>query len=146
MPTQHKGVSAAEKYAELEARGEERPKCKCHSEPMVWKARTDYTSGGHWHCSIRARARANAWRDKNLDQARASSRASMARKYKANPDAERARGRLYYRNNREMILLSKKNKYESDPLWRLETLIKRSRRKRQRTLNLMREGIENGSL
>ena len=41
-------MRAAEKYADLEARGEDRPLCKCHGAPMRWKAAP---SGGGWRCN-----------------------------------------------------------------------------------------------
>lgn len=44
------GITPNEKYAQLEADGEERPVCECHDEPMRWKRRADYKAGGRWVC------------------------------------------------------------------------------------------------
>ncbi len=46
------GTTPREKYAELEAAGQERPRCNCHQEPMRWERRTDYKAGGRWRCRV----------------------------------------------------------------------------------------------
>src|SRR5579875_869480 len=45
------GVSASAKYAELEARGEERPRCECHGEKMAWAKAPRHPQGGRWRCA-----------------------------------------------------------------------------------------------
>lgn len=47
------GISPTERYAELEARGEERPRCDCHGEPMAWNREARYRNGGRWRCNMR---------------------------------------------------------------------------------------------
>ena len=49
-----RGVSAAEKYAEV---GENRPRCKCHEEEMIWSMDREYSRGGHWRCVVVKRER-----------------------------------------------------------------------------------------
>lgn len=56
MPSE--GVAAAAKYAELDARGEPRPRCRCHDHPMHWQLRKDFAvDGGRWQCSVQRRSR-----------------------------------------------------------------------------------------
>jgi hypothetical protein len=43
-----RGIKPKQKYAELETAGEQRPRCECHDEPMVWTRREDYAAGGRW--------------------------------------------------------------------------------------------------
>jgi len=43
-----RSVTPKEKYAQLEAAGEQRPVCDCHGEPLVWKREEDYKAGGRW--------------------------------------------------------------------------------------------------
>lgn len=43
-------MKAAQKYAEV---GENRPRCKCHGELMVWGAQHYKLTGGAWRCKIK---------------------------------------------------------------------------------------------
>ena len=76
-------MRASEKYAQLEARGEQRPRCDCHDEPKRWHARP---SGGQWECNekhklkfrLRYHDSSTGYRDGYLTQ--------KARKYETEPD------------------------------------------------------------
>lgn len=48
-------MTAAEKYAELEAAGLERPLCKCHGRPKTWSK--ERPGEGKWQCRIKRRQR-----------------------------------------------------------------------------------------
>lgn len=89
-----RGISAAEKYAELEAAGEERPTCGCHGVPMKWQIAADgRPSGGGWRCADagRTRERTRAFRERNPDY--------HARWQRANRDRCRDYERRYLSEN-----------------------------------------------
>lgn len=69
------GISAAEKYAELEARGEERPKCECHGETMYWALRRDVQRGGQWNCAVKQAEATHRWYETHRE---AHAKASVA--------------------------------------------------------------------
>jgi hypothetical protein len=50
LTSRQRGVTPKEKYAEV---GEERPRCDCHGEPMVWSRRPRRQEGGEWSCAVR---------------------------------------------------------------------------------------------
>jgi hypothetical protein len=54
-----RGVSSAEKYAELEAAGLPRPTCECHGEPKLWNKTGGCVRGGFWFCAVRHRVQDN---------------------------------------------------------------------------------------
>jgi hypothetical protein len=53
----HRPVPAAEKYAELAAKGEERENCECHEMPQYWIATSRRPAGGFWRCAEQQRER-----------------------------------------------------------------------------------------
>ena len=85
------GISAAEKYAELKARGEERPKCECHGVEMLWVRDAGRLGGGSWRCAERRRHQI---------------RVSSARYRAANPEKVRDRNARYRSENIEKISAS----------------------------------------
>lgn len=114
------GVSAAEKYAELEALGLERPRCECHGEPKNW-ARDGRKGqrGGRWKCSIKHKKVAYRYRADNIEKVHADNRT----RYEANRDKE----------------IERMASYRSDPDFRRRQTIYRlehyHRRKRERWTN-----------
>ncbi len=79
-------VTAAEKYAELNAAGLERDVCDCHGEVMSWNGDTGRPNGGRWRCPVRNRERYASW-------------------IEANKDRRRSTRRKYYEANRERLLV-----------------------------------------
>lgn len=53
-------MRAAEKYAELEAAGLERPRCKCHGLEMQWNKKK-VKAGGYWKCLIVSNEKQLLW-------------------------------------------------------------------------------------
>jgi len=73
-------VPAAEKYAELEARGLGRPDCDCHGKAMSWNG------GARWICTEKMRAHVAQYRAEN----RRKVLATQARWRARNPEKVRA--------------------------------------------------------
>lgn len=70
----HRGVNAAEKYAELEARGEDRPKCDCCGVGMYWSKNPSATLGGYWKPRCRQAASDRRWYSKPANALRRNMR------------------------------------------------------------------------
>jgi hypothetical protein len=104
-------VTAAEKYAELEAAGLERPVCECHGEPKMWSSHPRKPCGGGWRCSVQQRDRNAIYRAANREELNLRKRASTAVRrvelrekyadyYTRNLEAQRARIRENNRRRR----------------------------------------------
>jgi hypothetical protein len=76
----YRAVPPAEKYAELAAKGEERPNCECHGMPQYWRARTDAIAGGGWRCAEKNREVSRKWREANPEK-----KAELDRDYEQTP-------------------------------------------------------------
>lgn len=89
-------MRAAEKYAELEAAGLERPRCECHGEVMRWSAK-DIPSGGCWRCVEKAKKYNRRWCSDNQER-----RSEYGRRYREKTRSARHEyNRIYYVTNRE---------------------------------------------
>lgn len=90
------GVSAAEKYAEV---GEDRPRCECHGELMLWAKNPRYTAGGRWKCRRKDTQSSSLWAAANPEKRRAS-----ARLRRADPDVRRKETiyKTFYWNKRKV--------------------------------------------
>jgi len=72
-------MTAAEKYAQLEEAGLERPVCECHGRPKRWNAKDGRKDGGYWKCATRADAATAGWRTTHHDAVLAGKRARINR-------------------------------------------------------------------
>ena len=73
----------------------ERPRCKCHNEPMVGPA--------GWRCRVKSNAKCVRWARLNREQKRESDR----RYYQANQDRIKAQVRRYQQDNPDKVKASK---------------------------------------
>lgn len=99
VPPKKRGVSAAEKYAELETRGEERPVCECHGEMKGWNKDSRKILGGYWICGKKYLH----WRALNPEKVRESWCRSSAKK-RSNPNHRRLQTiyMIHYYHNKKM--------------------------------------------
>ena len=72
-------MTAAEKYAELEALGLERPVCECHGKTMNWKKDVRQPCPGRWLCSIKCCATSQTYYAGHLDKERRRNRGKWRR-------------------------------------------------------------------
>lgn len=100
--TGRRGVSAAEKYAELEASGLERPQCECHGKTMGWQKDPKMIPGGRWICAETYRSRQRKYFKENRETKRERDRLY----YAANREKIKARVRAYRRDNYERVLVA----------------------------------------
>jgi 5-methylcytosine-specific restriction endonuclease McrA len=82
-------MTAAEKYAEMDASAQERPRCRCHAAEMFWARDETRVAGGRWRCAVRQREtvarayvphpRKRMPEEERLKRARAAARSYHAR-------------------------------------------------------------------
>lgn len=105
----HQKVSAEEKRAEL---GDQWPVCDCHGKPKRWKA-DDRRGGGYWECRVKAR--------------------ESQRKYDASEKGRETK-RKYEKSEkgRETQRKWKRERYWSDPMYRVVKNTRRVANRNQR--------------
>lgn len=88
------------------------PICECHGLPKSWQTDSRKKSGGTWRC---------------LESKRESAR----RSYHADPSRRLAAMHVYFRQ-----------RYDNDPVWRIQRNLKRSREQRLASLARRRQQLE----
>jgi hypothetical protein len=120
------------------------PLCECHGEVMRWC--------GRWRCRVQLADAQRRWFEKNREHQRARNRRYYAehreercaavRVYYAAHQAERlAYAERYRDENRGEINQRERDKYDANPLWRIERQLTHARRERAKNLARKKEEL-----
>lgn len=140
IPPVWPGVSAAEKYAELETRGLRRPKCDCHGELLLWSKDKGCFAGGHWTCAMRKRlssktSRANdeSYNEKQRTRYKESEGRKYFQKYRSTPEGRRSAQKAHRRYAENFFLKHGKTRsaayYENMTQFQIDKKNLRNRRR-----------------